>query len=52
MAGLKLIKVQAREAEVECGGRMPVDLGELVFGSGEAEFQPFDLAEPAFTFGR
>jgi len=28
-----------------------VDLGELVVGSGEADFEAFDLAEPAFAFG-
>jgi hypothetical protein len=28
-----------------------VDLGELVFGAGEADFESFDLAEPAFAFG-
>jgi hypothetical protein len=26
-----------------------VDLGELVFGAGQADFEPFDLAEPAFA---
>jgi hypothetical protein len=29
----------------------PVDLGELVFGSGEADLEAFDLAEPAFALG-
>ena len=28
-----------------------VDLGELVFGSGEADFEAFDFAEPAFVLG-
>ncbi|MDX3751221.1 hypothetical protein [Streptomyces sp. AK08-02] len=28
-----------------------VDLGEFVFGTGEADPQPFDLAEPSFAFG-
>ena len=28
-----------------------VDLGELVLGAGEADLQPLDLAEPAFTLG-
>jgi hypothetical protein len=28
-----------------------VDLGELVFGAGEADFESFDLAEPALAFG-
>jgi hypothetical protein len=28
-----------------------VDLGELVLGSGEADLEPFDLAEPAFALG-
>ena len=29
----------------------PVDLGELVFGAGEADLEAFDFAEPAFAFG-
>ena len=29
----------------------PVDLGYLFFGSGEADLQPFDFAEPALTLG-
>jgi hypothetical protein len=28
-----------------------VNLGELVVGAGEADFEPFDLAVPAFAFG-
>lgn len=28
-----------------------VDLGELVFGAGEADFESFDFAEPSFAFG-
>jgi hypothetical protein len=28
-----------------------VGLGEFVFGAGEADFESFDLAEPAFVFG-
>ena len=28
-----------------------VELGEFVFGAGEADTEPFDLAEPAFAFG-
>jgi hypothetical protein len=28
-----------------------VDLGELVFGTGEADFEALDFAEPAFVFG-
>jgi hypothetical protein len=28
-----------------------VELDELVLGAGEADAEPFDLAEPAFTFG-
>ncbi|MFE0154703.1 hypothetical protein ACFWY5_46740 [Nonomuraea sp. NPDC059007] len=27
------------------------ELGELVFGPGEADLESFDLAEPAFSFG-
>jgi hypothetical protein len=33
---------------VECA---PVDLGEFVFGSGEADLESFDFAEPAFAAG-
>ena len=29
----------------------PVDLCEFVFGASQADLKPFDLAEPAFTFG-
>jgi hypothetical protein len=29
----------------------PVDLGEFVFGSGEADLESFDFAEPAFALG-
>src|SRR6516164_394052 len=29
----------------------PVDLGELVLGAGEANFEAFGFAEPAFAFG-
>jgi hypothetical protein len=32
---------------LECG----VDLGDLVFGSGQAGLQAFDFAEPSFSFG-
>ena len=40
------------QAEVDSGGgRTPVDLGEFVVGSGEADLESFDFAEPAFTFG-
>jgi hypothetical protein len=28
-----------------------LELGELVFGAGEADREPLDLAEPAFAFG-
>lgn len=30
---------------------MFVELGEFVFGGGEADFQAFDFAEPALAFG-
>ncbi|APS23365.1 hypothetical protein TK78_34015 [Streptomyces sp. Tue 6075] len=37
------------------GGHAEVDLsghaGELVFGRGDGDFQPFDLAEPAAFVG-
>src|SRR6266446_8040705 len=32
-----------------CGS--PVDLGELVFGAGEADLESFGFAEPAFAAG-
>ncbi|MGW1236743.1 hypothetical protein [Streptomyces californicus] len=30
---------------------LPVDLGELILGSGEADRESFDLAEPALALG-
>ena len=40
------------KAEVDSGGgRAPVDLGKFVVGSGEADLESFDFAEPAFAFG-
>jgi hypothetical protein len=40
-------------AEVDGGGAAgpAVDLGELVFGAAEADFQAFSFAQPAFAFG-
>ena len=41
-------------AELDGGGPAlegGVDLGELVVGAGEADFESFDLTEPAFAFG-
>ena len=40
-------------AEVDGGGGAgpAVDLGELVFGAGEADFEAFGFAEPALLFG-
>jgi hypothetical protein len=37
----------------EVGGAVgaAVDLGELVLGAGEADFEAFGFAEPAFVFG-
>jgi hypothetical protein len=35
----------------EVGGGAPVDLGEFVLGAGEADFEAFDFAGPAFAFG-
>ena len=37
----------------EVGGAVgaAVDLGEFVFGAGEADFEAFGFAEPAFAFG-
>jgi hypothetical protein len=40
-------------AEVDGGapGGLLVDLGEFLAGCGEADFQSFDLAEPALALG-
>jgi len=39
-------------AEVHGGGAgSAVDLGEFVFGAGEADLEAFGFAEPAFAFG-
>jgi hypothetical protein len=42
-----------RDAEVGCAGAAParVDLGKLFRGTGEADLQSFDFAEPAFLLG-
>src|ERR1700722_12990213 len=41
-----------REAEVDGAvAGAPVDLGEFVLSAGEADFEAFDLAGPAFAFG-
>ena len=32
-------------------GGLPVDLGEFLFGCGQADFQSFDLTEPALARG-
>jgi hypothetical protein len=32
------------------GGQV-ADLGEILLGAGETDFQPLDLAEPAFAVG-
>lgn len=44
---------ESGDAEVDGGGGAgsAVDLGELVFGAGEADFQAFGFAEPAFASG-
>jgi hypothetical protein len=33
------------------GAGAAADLGELVFGAGEADLEAFGFAEPAFAFG-
>lgn len=38
------------EADDDAGGA-PVEVGELLFGSGQAHLQPFHPAEPSFAFG-
>ncbi|MFJ5026379.1 MobF family relaxase [Streptomyces goshikiensis] len=50
-----LLKVPApgrRHAQAD-GGLLglPVDLGELILGAGEADFESFDLTEPALALG-
>ena len=47
---------ESGDSEVGCGCLgccivAPFDLGEFVFGAGEADLESFDLAEPAFAFG-
>ena len=39
------------EADWAGGAGAPVDLGELVFGAGEADLESFGFAEPAFASG-
>ncbi|WP_330354478.1 hypothetical protein [Streptomyces chartreusis] len=41
------------DAQVDGGAVLvaAVDLGDLVFGSGEADAKPLDLAEPALALG-
>lgn len=36
---------------VAATGDAPVDLGEFPLCAGEVDLEPFDFAEPAFTFG-
>ncbi|MFG1663852.1 hypothetical protein [Streptomyces sp. Y7] len=46
--------VEGGDAEVHSGAAavlFGIQLGELVLGSGEADFKSFQLAQPAFTFG-
>jgi len=40
-----------RDSEVCCAAGSLADLGELVFGSGEADLEAFDFAVPALAFG-
>jgi hypothetical protein len=44
--------VEGWQAEVDGGGLAGalVELGEFLFGAGEADFEAFDLAEPALSF--
>ena len=55
-----MVKADFRCSGFACGGGhaevggvvgAAVDLGQLVFGSGEADFEALGFAEPAFTFG-
>ena len=39
------------EADRAGGAGSPVDLGEFVFGAGEADLESFDFAEPSFAVG-
>lgn len=45
------LPAHARDAEVDEGAGAAVDLGEFLSGAGEADFESFDLSEPAFAFG-
>jgi hypothetical protein len=51
--GLSVARCYGRDAEVDGGlvAGAPVDLGEFVLGSGEADLESFDFSEPAFVFG-
>jgi predicted negative regulator of RcsB-dependent stress response len=47
--------ITTRGGDAKVHGRMlpmaSAELGELVLGAGQADAEPFDFAEPAFTFG-
>src|SRR5215469_16901231 len=51
--GLSCSGLAGGGGHAEVGGAVgaAVDLGELVLGAGEADFEPFDFAEPSFAFG-
>ncbi len=47
--------ITTRGGDAKVQGRMPpvasTEPGELVLGAGQADAEPFCLAEPAFAFG-
>ncbi|WP_043844203.1 hypothetical protein [Amycolatopsis taiwanensis] len=47
--------ITTRGGDARVHGRMlpaaSIELGELVLGAGQADAEPFDFAESAFTFG-
>ena len=49
--GLSLRRYRGESEVGELVVAAAVDLGEFVVGAGEADLEPFDLAEPAFAFG-
>jgi hypothetical protein len=45
------VRVDGRQTEVGGGGGAPVDLGELVLSTGEADPQSLSFPEPTLSFG-
>ena len=43
-------RAHCRDAEFDGGVGASIDLGKLVLGTGKADFEALDFAEPAFVF--